>query len=67
MARNIYATFEEKLLCAFKNDMRNLANFHHSMFESLKLGLWWNPFIQSRKFLNLKFTGEFLCQDSEEW
>ena len=38
MALNIGATFEGKLTCAFKNDMRNLANFHQSMFESLKIG-----------------------------
>ena len=25
-----------------------------------KLGLWWDPFIQSRKYMSLKFTGE-LC------
>ena len=24
------AKFEEKLTCGLKNDMRNLANFHHS-------------------------------------
>ena len=28
MALNIDAKFEEKLTCAFKNDMRNLANLH---------------------------------------
>ena len=28
MALNIDATFEGKLTCAFKNDMRDLANFH---------------------------------------
>ena len=39
MALNIDTTFEEKLTCAFKNDMRNLANFHQSMSESLKMGL----------------------------
>ena len=38
MALNIYATFEGKLNCAFKNDIRNLANFHESIFESLKTG-----------------------------
>ena len=38
MALNIDATFEGKLTCAFKNDMRNLANFHQSMFGSLKIG-----------------------------
>ena len=29
MALNIDAVFEGKLTFAFKNDMRNLANFHH--------------------------------------
>ena len=38
MALNIDATFEEELTCAFKNDMRDLANFHQSMFESLNIG-----------------------------
>ena len=38
MALNIDATFEGKLNCAFKNDMRNLPNFHENMFESLKTG-----------------------------
>ena len=33
MALNIDSTFEGKLTCAFKNDMSNLANFHHSIFE----------------------------------
>ena len=28
MAWKIDATFEEKLSCALKNDMKNLANFH---------------------------------------
>ena len=36
MVFNIDATFEEKLTCAFKNDMKKLANFHHSMFKNLK-------------------------------
>ena len=38
MTLNIDATFEGKLTCAFKNDMKNLANFHQNMFESLKIG-----------------------------
>ena len=59
MALNIDATFEEKLTCAFKNDMRNLANFHQSTSESLKMGLWWDPFIQGRKCMSLKFTRKF--------
>ena len=44
MALNIDATFEGKLTCAFKNDMRNLANFHQSMFGSLKIGTLMGPF-----------------------
>ena len=38
MALNIDATFEGKLTCAFKQVMRNLANFHQSMLKSLKIG-----------------------------
>ena len=34
MALNTDTTFEGKLTCAFKNDMRNLANFHQSTCES---------------------------------
>ena len=37
MALKIDAKFEGKLTCAFKNDMKNLANFYQSMFESLKV------------------------------
>ena len=33
MALNIDATFEGKLTCAFKNDMRNLANFHQNTWK----------------------------------
>ena len=36
-ALNIDAKFEGKMTCAFKNDMRNLANFYQSTFESLKI------------------------------
>ena len=38
MALNVDATFEGKLTSAFKNYMRNLANVHQSMLESLKIG-----------------------------
>ena len=36
MVLNNDVTFDGKVTCAFKNDMRNLANFHQSMFKSLK-------------------------------
>ena len=38
MALKIDATFDEKLTSAFKYDMRNLANFHQSVLESLEIG-----------------------------
>ena len=60
MALNIDAKFEGKLTCAFKNDMRNLANFHQRTFESLKIGTFIGSFIHSRKCMSLKSTGE-LC------
>ena len=34
MALNNDATFEGKLTCTFKNDMRNLANFHQNTGKS---------------------------------
>ena len=34
--------------------------FHQSTFESLKIALLLGPFIQNRKCMSLKFTGE-LC------
>ena len=37
MALNIDAEFEAKLTCAFKNYMRNVANFRQSTLESLKI------------------------------
>ena len=38
MALNIGIKFVGELTCAFKNDMRDLTNFHQSMFKSLKIG-----------------------------
>ena len=58
MARNIDGKYEGKLTWAFKN-VTNLANFHQSMFRSLKIGTLRGPFIQSRKCMSLKFTEEF--------
>ena len=38
IAFKINTKFEGKMTCASRNDMRNLANFNQSMFESLKIG-----------------------------
>ena len=44
MALNIDAKFEAKLTRAFKNYMRNLANFRQSTLESLKIGTFIGSF-----------------------
>ena len=66
MALNIDATFEGKLTCAFKNDMRNLANFHQSMFESLKIGTLMGSFYAKQNIYELKIYRGVLCHDNEE-
>ena len=52
--------FKEKLTCGLENHMGNLANFHQEHSKISELGLWWDPFIQSKKFMSLRFTEE-LC------
>ena len=63
MALNIDATFEGKMTYAFKNDMRNLANFHQSMFKSLKIGTLMGSFYPNQK---LETYRGVLCHDIEE-
>ena len=38
MVLHIDAKSKEKLTCAFKSDMKNLANFQQNTFENLKIG-----------------------------
>ena len=66
MTMNIDATFEEKLTCVFKNDMRNLANFHQSMFENLKIGTLMGYFYPKQKFYDLEIYRGVLCHDNEK-
>ena len=66
MALNTDATFEGKLTCAFKNDMRNSANFHQSMFESLKIGTLMGCFYAKQKIYELNIYRGVLCHDNEE-
>ena len=54
MALNTDATFKGKLTCAFKKDMRNLANFHQSTFESLKIGTSMGSFYPKQTMYELK-------------
>ena len=66
MTVNIDATFERKLTCAFKNAMRNLANFNQSMFESLKLGTFMGSFYPKQKMYELKIYRKVLYDYNEE-
>ena len=52
------AKFERKLIYCVKNG-KNLVTFDSSTHAS-KLGLWWDPFVQSRICISVKFTEE-LC------
>ena len=54
MALTIDARFEGNLTCAFKNDMRNLANFHQRTFESLKMWTFDGSFYPKQKKYYLK-------------
>ena len=66
MALNINAKFEGKLICASKNDMRNLANFHQSMFENLKIGTFIGSFYPKWKIYELKIYKGVMCHDNKE-
>ena len=66
MALNIDTTFEGKLTCAFKNDMRNYSNFHQSKFESLKIRSLMGAFYPKWKMYELKIYRGVLCHDNEE-
>ena len=44
VALKIDTKFEGKLTCAFRNDMKNLTNFHQSTIESLKIGTFIGSF-----------------------
>ena len=66
MALKIDTKFEGKLTCASKNDMRNLANFHQSTFESLKIGTFIGSFYPKQKMYELKIYKGVMCYDNEE-
>ena len=66
MALNIDAKFEGKLTCAFKNDMRNLANFYQSTFKSLKIWTFIGFFYPKQKIYELKIYRGVMRHDNEE-
>ena len=59
MALESDAKFEQKLTCGLAND-KEFGKFSSGHTKVLKWGLLLGPFIQSRKCMSLKYTGE-LC------
>ena len=66
MTLKIDTNFEGKISCASKNDMRNLANFHQSMFENLKIGTFIGSFYPKWKIYELKIYKGVMCHDNKE-
>ena len=66
MALNIDAKFEGKMTCAFKNDMRNFANFYQITFESQKIWAFIGSFYPKQKMYELKVYRRFMRHGNEE-
>ena len=66
MALNIDAKFEKKLVCAFKNVTRNLANFHQSTFKSLRIWTFIGSFYPKQKMYELEIYRRVMCHDNEK-
>ena len=57
MALKIDAKFEGKMICTFKNDMKNLGNFHWSTWKSQNWDFDGILLSKVRKCTSLKFRG----------
>ena len=66
MTLNTGVKFEGKLTCTFKSDMRNFADFHQSVFESLNVGTFIGSFYPKQKMYELKVYRGVMCHDNEE-
>ena len=66
MELDIDATFDGKVTCSFKNDMKNLAIFHQIMLKSLKRWTLVWSYYSKEKVFELKIDREVLGHDSEE-
>ena len=66
MVLNIEATFEGKLTCALKNDMRNLANFQRSKLQGLKIGTLMTSFCLKLKMYELNTYRGVMCHNSKK-
>ena len=58
MTLKSYANFEENLTYGLKKRHEKLGTFSPEHLKVSNLGLWWDPFVQSRKDMTLKFTEE---------
>ena len=67
MALNNDAKFEGKLICTFKNDMRNLGNFHQSTWKSRNWDFDGILLSKFRKYMSLKFTGELFVMTMKKY
>ena len=52
---------------ALNSDMRNLANFHESIFGSLKIVILMESFYPKYKMYGFKIYRWVLCHDNAEW
>ena len=66
MALNTDAKIQGKMTCDFKNDMSNLANFHQSKFESIKIGALIGSFYPKQKMYERKIYLGVLGHDNKE-
>ena len=60
------AKFEEKVTCGLENDMRSLADFYQSMFDSLKIGTFVGSYFPKQKMYELKIYWGVVYYDNEE-
>ena len=58
MALKIDAKFKEKVTCAFKNDMRNLANMHRLKEMNSKFKNFYTCVTESPLFLDLRYKSK---------
>ena len=66
MALDSDTKFEGKLTFAFKNDMRNLRNFHQSTWKSENWGFM-GFFCPKLKMHEIKIYWEVMSHENEEW
>ena len=66
MPLKIDVKFEGKLMCAFKYEMKNLANCHQSTFKSLKIGTLMGSFYPKKEMYELTIQRGVKCHDNNE-